>query len=221
MKGASRAIAKECERLLCGDMRRIFLGGRKDSTSVTRSMGSINGCKTNGSSHGGSNNNIHLYNNDVYERNNNLEADENYLQYIEVWDYLGSTSFRGFVDERELPRSKQTERTLFLFFDQIQNTPLKHGLMALIELATECFNCDWLVICLERNAAGLQGLVRDLGWVGFELVTLAHWMQIESNNRRSSTSTRSDSFSSISTTSSIFSDDEVTSERWLFVGMEL
>jgi hypothetical protein len=113
-------------------------------------MGSINGCKTNGSSHGGSNNNIHWYNNDVYERNKNLEADESDLQYIEVWDYLGSTSFRGFVDERGLPRSKQTERTLFLFFDQIQNTPLKHGYV--FRTAPTCLNA-WLIMHMQAYGA--------------------------------------------------------------------
>lgn len=172
-----------------------------------------------GSINGGSSNDVHMYNHDAYDTNNkNPETDENETTFLEVWDYVGGTSFRGFVDERELPHSKETERTLFLFFDQVQGTELKHGLMALIELATECFKCDWLVLCLERNGEGIQGLMRDLGWVGFELVTLAHWMRTENNDQ---VKNRSGSFSSTSTTSSVFSDDDLTSERWLFVGMEL
>jgi oligosaccharide translocation protein RFT1 len=109
--------------------------------------------------------------------------------------------------------------------------------MALIELATECFACDRLVICLERNAEGLRkfhrtlpyqlvltpyedGLVRDLGWVGFELITLAHWAQTDIP-QRSGSNARCGSFSSVSTSSSVFSDDDITSEKWLFMGMEL
>lgn len=111
--------------------------------------------------------------------------------------------------------------------------------MALIELATECFACDRLVICLERNAQGLRGLpltpdcildagltllqgglVRDLGWVGFELVTLAHWVPTDLPGA-AGPGARCGSFSSVSTSSSIFSDDEITSEKWLFMGMEL
>jgi hypothetical protein len=50
--------------------------------------------------------------------------------------------------------------------------------MALMELA-ECkgFDCSELVVCLPRSmeADQQQGLVRDLGWVGFDLSTLAQW----------------------------------------------
>jgi hypothetical protein len=108
--------------------------------------------------------------------------------------------------------------------------------MALIELASECFSCDRLVICLERNAPGLRkfamlgtislvpiantfltdGLVRDLGWVGFELITLSHWVQSDPVQTQAS-----GSFSSTSTMSSVFSDDDITSEKWLFMGMEV
>ena len=110
-------------------------------------------------------------------------------------------------------------------------------LMALIELATECFSCDRLVICLERDGEGLRrdtpphhqphtllihhtdGLVRDLGWVGFELVTLVRWAHTDIPG--GPRSARCGSFSSVSTSSSIFSDDEITSEKWLFMCMEL
>lgn len=108
---------------------------------------------------------------------------------------------------------------VFLFFGEEQldrAVQLKAGLMALIELAAEGFGARRLVLCLQRNATGLQALVRDLGWVGFELITLCHWQAPAMKTERSS------SFSSVSTTSSsVFSDDDVTSERWLFMGMEV
>lgn len=163
-------------------------------------------------------------------------------RYIEVWDYVGNSSFRGFIAERQLPR-KNVERTLFLFFEQVAATQLKTGsasadtttntpiprtikltqasLMALIELASECFTCDRLVICLERNGDGLQNLIRDLGWVGFELITLQHWARTSTGDRGS---LRSASFSSTSTSSSsilVMEDQDYTSGKWLFMGMEV
>ena len=50
------------------------------------------------------------------------------------------------------------------------------SLMALIEL-TETLACLKLVVCLDRSTdpTGLNTLMRDLGWVGFELTTLAPW----------------------------------------------
>ena len=53
-------------------------------------------------------------------------------------------------------------------------------LMALIEFANSAgFGCSQLVVCLSRlaDAAELNGLMRDLRWVGFELVTLAAWTE--------------------------------------------
>ena len=54
--------------------------------------------------------------------------------------------------------------------------------MALIELAaTADQSCSRLVICLSRaiDGARLQVLIRDLGWVGFQLTTLDEWMPKE------------------------------------------
>lgn len=79
---------------------------------------------------------------------------------------------------------------------------------------------------------GIDNLIRDFGWVGFELITLAHWLpspsinnnasSIRSDSFSSNSSGRSGSFSSISSDSSSSSlDDDITSEEWIFVGMEL
>ncbi|KAI5821449.1 ornithine decarboxylase antizyme-domain-containing protein [Pyronema omphalodes] len=220
MKGASKVIAKECERLLCGDMKRIFFGGKLDSNNVSRSMGSIGGRDSKFGIYSDSSSDSSDGSDDSDDDGNNI-TDE--MRYIEVWDYVGGTSFRGFIADKVLPRGG-VEKTLFLFFEHVADTELKHGLMALIELATECFSCDRLVICLERNAEGLNGLMCDLGWVGFELATLAHWNHTDMPLRPSS-SARCGSFSSVSTSSSIFSDNnedlEITSEKWLFMAMEL
>ena len=66
--------------------------------------------------------------------------------------------------------------------------------MALIELAlSSTLQCDQLVVCLNRSmdSANMKALVRDLGWVGFELTTLARW-----------------------------TGADVTSKKWLMLAME-
>lgn len=47
------------------------------------------------------------------------------LQFIEVWDYVGGASFRGFVEEKTVG-----ERSLFLFFENVEGTQLKHGFVS-------------------------------------------------------------------------------------------
>jgi len=125
------------------------------------------------------------------------------MEFIEVWDYVGEASFRGFITEK---RGSNASKTLFLFFQELGGLPLKDGLVALIELATDCYSCDQLVLCLDRRTHGLHQLIRDLGWVGFELITLSHWMDYGKNPRAEKGE------------SSGVSD---TSEFWLFLGMEL
>jgi len=111
--------------------------------------------------------------------------------WFEVWDYVGGASFRGFV------AGQGSERCLFTFFDaDIVGKDLKKGLMALIELADSAFECEELIICLDRDIdeADSTALMKSLRWVGFELVTLEMW----SKGRGAP-----------------------TSDKWLFLGMEL
>lgn len=68
--------------------------------------------------------------------------------------------------------------------------------MALIELATTPdLSCEHLVIGLDRAMAPSDAsrLVRDLGWIGFEALTLKSWA----------------------------GGLDITSERWLLLGMEV
>lgn len=82
-------------------MNRIFLGGGNDPKSVPVPMISVNSGKNN-----------NHYSNGV---------DTKEMQFIEVWDYVGGASFRGFIAE------KGVEKTLFLFFEHVEGTQLKHG----------------------------------------------------------------------------------------------
>jgi len=87
-------------------------------------------------------------------------------------------------------------KSLFVFFDQpVVGHDLKQGLMALIELAETVFAVSQLVICLDRTIpeSDSKAFMKSLRWVGFELITLDMWVK----------------------------DVDVTSKRWLYLGMEV
>lgn len=106
VKEASRTIAKECERLLCRDMKRIFLGvGGHNSKIAPGLMGSI-------------------YNHNSNNNRNHSFSDTG-MEFIEVWDYVGEASFRGFTAEKQV--GDGVEKTLFLFFQELSRLPLKDG----------------------------------------------------------------------------------------------
>jgi len=68
-------------------------------------------------------------------------------------------------------------------------------LMALLELCEiDSFSCSRLVVSIDRDteALAMNTLVKDLGWIGFELTTLVDFT----------------------------GGDEVISDKWLFLEME-
>jgi len=67
--------------------------------------------------------------------------------------------------------------------------------MALIELADQVFGVQQVVICLDRliPEADAKGFMKSLAWVGFELITLDMWT----------------------------GDMDLTSDKWVFLGMEV
>ncbi|KAG6056876.1 hypothetical protein E4U17_001877 [Claviceps sp. LM77 group G4] len=111
--------------------------------------------------------------------------------WLEVWDYAGGASFRAFVTRQE------QERSLFVFFDVegALGRDLKKGLMAVIDLADGPLACSHVVTCIDRRMPvdNALELTKSLQWVGFEMTTLDHWAQ----------------------------DLDVTSDRWVFMGMEM
>lgn len=128
--------------------------------------------------------------------------------YIEVWDYLSGARFRGFVAERN------GQRALFVFYDRHAfGDNLKPGygwavhilcgfdrltfcrLLALLELCNVPeVDCSEFVICLDRGLRPNESreIVKDFGWVGFTLTTLADWTD----------------------------QGDIISERWVFLSME-
>jgi len=125
---------------------------------------------------------------------------------LEIWDYAGGCSFRGFVGGLD------DKKSVFAFFgSSIIGQDLKQGyaaprtgaktrltrfsLMALIELADQVFGVQQVVICLDRRIPeeDAKGFMKSLAWVGFELITLDMWT----------------------------GDMDLTSDRWVFLGMEV
>jgi len=85
---------------------------------------------------------------------------------------------------------------LFIFFSSpVLGRDLKQGLMALIELAGSPFRTSQVVICIDRSVEPEESnaLLKSLRWVGFELITLDLWAK----------------------------KARVTSDKWLFLGMEI
>jgi len=110
--------------------------------------------------------------------------------WLEMWDYVGGTSFRGFVG------GDGSSKSLFAFFDSsVVAQDLKPSLMALIELAEAGFAVSQVIICLDRSIleADRKALLKSLRWVGFDLITLDMWAK----------------------------DIDVTSKKWLFLGMDI
>ncbi|KAF4625286.1 hypothetical protein G7Y89_g12883 [Cudoniella acicularis] len=84
--------------------------------------------------------------------------------WIEVWDYAGGCSFRGFVG------GNGEDKSLFTFFDSaVIGRDLKQGLMALIELAETVFAVSQVVVCADRSVQETerQGFLEksSMGWL--------------------------------------------------------
>ncbi|KAL2130950.1 hypothetical protein VTI74DRAFT_5733 [Chaetomium olivicolor] len=119
-------------------------------------------------------------------------GDHRILGWMEIWDYAGGSSFRGFVAEDASAGTK----SLFVFFDAHAITrDLKQALVALIELAEGPLACSHMVICIERSIPEeeTKALTKGLQWAGFSLTTFDFWS----------------------------GGSDVLSDRWLFMGMEV
>lgn len=134
--------------------------------------------------------------------------------YLELWDYLGGASFRGLI--ASTTKGPSTEKTLFLFLDNLEDVELKNGLVALMELALEVFDCEKLVLALRRDTGeiGLKTLTSSLGWMGFELVTLSYWQKAADDGEEFG-SDGEEQWEKKSKKGNGISD------KWLFVGIEL
>lgn len=200
--GAAYTITGESERLFCETLRAVFLGegnlACQDSlvTGVQNDQQLLQGHSDYGcdvrSSGSMTGYEDRIHGLPFPEVDGFVERRGLVTQWVEIWDYVGGARFRGFVAEKE-----DGERAMFVFFDDgVVRSDLKPGLMALLELCDiPFFSCSRLVVCLDRNtnATEMKALTRDLGWVGFGLTTLAEWTR----------------------------GDEITSDSWIFMGMDV
>jgi len=217
--GAAYTIAEECERLFCGTLEAVFLGEGNTTVQDPLAMGmrftqaahntdlarpdvgvrmdsvvlGPTGLPTpSPSPHGVLGLSMHP---DAHpqpkEMHRQVQKPGAVTDWLEIWDYSGGLRFRGFV------AAKDGVRSLFVFFDnEVIGKDLKQGLMALLELAgNDDFGCGRLVVCVDRTGQDedVKDLTRDLGWVGFDLVTLDPWSHGKA----------------------------CTSERWVFLSMDV
>ncbi|PSK46232.1 hypothetical protein B9Z65_5200 [Elsinoe australis] len=219
---AAHTITEECERLFCGTLRSVFLGEGRTEEQDPLVTGALNdhGVHVDGKTGsvaierkdnklglGRKDSGLHkgrpmalptppssLTSEDVAVGGPVEEHTMGMVtEFVEVWTYHSGLRFRGFVTE------KDGERALFVFFEKnAVGKDLKKPLMALLELAgTPEFGCEHLVACLDRETDTKEDhddLVRDLGWVGFEPTTLEPWCP---------------------------GAVDITSDRWLFLSMEV
>lgn len=115
---------------------------------------------------------------------------------VHVNGWMEFWDYAGGASFRAFVTEDDDEKSLFAFFDSgLVGRDLKQALIALIELADGPLKCSNVVICVDRLMPSdyAKSLMRSLQWVGFELTTLDHWAK----------------------------DIDVTSDKWLFMGMEV
>lgn len=97
-EGAAYTIREECERLFCETMKTVFLREKDsvDSGSYDLDAQAQSPPRSSGDVH-----------------NNYFDQDQKSMvsEWLELWDYAGGNSFRGFVG------GTGDERCLFTFFD--------------------------------------------------------------------------------------------------------
>lgn len=200
-------ITEECERLFCETLSAVFSGERNSmqdslvvgshmSTSTISTIGSQEQpYRRQGGPTGAIVNGLFTPPPDIHNLDGSSSSKSPQIsQWLEIYDYASDTRFRGFV-----ATNAYGQRSLFVFFEHnIVGKDLKQALMALIELASTPAlpPCHQMVVCFDREEEETpvtKALLRDLGWVGFELTTLKDWAE----------------------------GLELTSHKWLFVGMEV
>ncbi|KAJ4302492.1 hypothetical protein N0V88_002638 [Collariella sp. IMI 366227] len=208
--GATLRIREECERFFCETLRAMFLGERNAALQVP-GLASVydNTYNHNNTMYHTQGQQMHaaigqhgqltppddfpIADETMMGNRQGLSyAGRGILSWLEIWDYAGGSSFRGFVAED----AGTGTTSLFVFFDAHAITrDLKQALVALIELAESPLACSHMVICIERliPEEDAKALTKGLQWAGFSLTTFDFW---------------SGGF-------------DVLSPRWLFMGMEV
>ncbi|KAK9474077.1 ornithine decarboxylase antizyme-domain-containing protein, partial [Dipodascopsis tothii] len=86
------------------------------------------------------------------------------VAYIKLYNHIEEQRWIGAVIDQVL--------VVYVGADAGANrlVEMKGSLVALLDLATECLNCDRVVICLDKTVEDFSTVVRNFYWVGFELI---------------------------------------------------
>ncbi|OAQ96328.1 hypothetical protein LLEC1_03732 [Akanthomyces lecanii] len=195
--GAALVIREECERFFCEPMKTVFRGERNLSMHGSGLTGAyLQTPPPENQLRARADRRSGSFSQQQSaddSQSNNGKAGFEVDAWMEVWDYVGGASFRAFLASND----DEGEKSLFIFFDMegIMGRDLKKALMALIELADGPLGCGNIVTCMDRRMPVDEALelTKSLQWVGFEMTTLDHWAN----------------------------DVDVTSDQWVFMGMEL
>lgn len=217
--GATLRIREECERFFCETMQAVF--GERNSARHGSGLTSVHQRRDHQQPSSNRSRDYHHQQDDESDTASSVTSiDSGYFgsfsadtlppvpaagdktcsdspvevtAWMEIWDYQGGASFRAFVAEDV---ANTGEKALFTFFGAgVVGRDLKKALVALIELAETALGCARLVVCVDRatEEEELAGLTKGLQWAGFELETLDQWAGIR----------------------------DVTSGRWIYMGMEV
>ncbi|KAK1964526.1 ornithine decarboxylase antizyme [Colletotrichum sublineola] len=200
--GAALSIREECERFFCESMRAVFRG---ETDTGPRGSGLHQGVYNNNN---GSTNATMLQTpppdedlavQPLSSGGRRVAADGNPVASsapAPATAWLEVWDFAGGASFRAFVADDGTEKSFFALFDRnVIGRDLKPALMALMELVDGPLGCQHLVICIDRGIEeeDAKSLMKSLQWVGFELTTLDHWAR----------------------------DVDVTSDKWLFMSMEI
>ncbi|XXH03705.1 hypothetical protein Hte_010111 [Hypoxylon texense] len=192
--GATLQIRGECERFFCETMKSVFQGEWDTAGNGSYLTGVHN------------NNYALTLPDDGYPSppssftsssdGDSMMIDTAAKPGVHVNGWMEFWDYAGGASFRAFVAEDGDEKSLFAFFDSgLVGRDLKPALIALIELADGPMECSNVVICVDRRMPQdyAKTLMKSLQWVGFELTTLDHWAK----------------------------DLDVTSNKWLFMGMEI
>jgi hypothetical protein len=109
-EGAAYTIREECERLFCETLKTVFLGDEGRSFNGSNVMGA--------NAHSLPDESVDVYNNYFGK----VKTGQGIDAWLEIWDYSGACSFRGFVG------GSRDQKSLFAFFDlTVIERDLKQG----------------------------------------------------------------------------------------------
>jgi hypothetical protein len=107
-------ITEECERLFCDTLKAVFLGegnlALQESLVMDMQNYGLNGRDYFGSTK------------ELGRQTSRHDHQASVTDWLEIWDYVGGATFRGYITEH------QGERSMFVFFDSgVLSSDLKPG----------------------------------------------------------------------------------------------